>query len=86
MPSLIILSLVGAGATYAFLWALAYLNLDPREPPPIAGSIPFISPLIGLVTEKESFYMRMRQAISSIPRTCKHHDNLLEESSIADQI
>ena len=60
MPSLIILSLVGAGATYAFLWALAYLNQDPREPQPIAGSIPFLSPLVGLMMEKESFYMRMR--------------------------
>ena len=68
MPSLIVLSLAVVGATYAFLWALAYLNQDPREPPPIAGSIPFISPLVGLVTEKESFYIRMRQAISSVSR------------------
>ena len=60
MPSLIVLSLVGAGAAYAFLWALAYLNQDLREPKPIAGFIPFISPLFGLATEKESFYMRMR--------------------------
>ncbi|ROW00034.1 hypothetical protein VPNG_08368 [Cytospora leucostoma] len=64
MPSQIVVFLVGAAATYAFLWALAYLNHDPREPSPVAGSIPFISPLFGLTTEKESFYLRMRQEIS----------------------
>ncbi|TVY84384.1 Cholesterol 7-alpha-monooxygenase [Lachnellula suecica] len=60
MPSLFLLSFMSVAATYAFLWALAYLNQDPREPTPVSGSIPFISPLIGLATEKESYYMRMR--------------------------
>jgi len=84
MPSLIVLSLVGAGATYAFLWALAYLNQDPREPQPIAGSIPFLSPLVGLMMEKESFYMRMRQAISSYLASLRVQYNFLERPSIAD--
>lgn len=60
MPSHIVVALLGAAAVYAFLWALAYLNQDPREPTPVGGTIPFLSPLIGLATEKESYYVRMR--------------------------
>lgn len=63
MPSPIVLALMGAAATYAFLWALAYLNQDSREPTPIGGTIPFLSPLVGLATEKESYYVRMRLVI-----------------------
>ena len=85
MPSIIVLALVGAGATYVFLWALAYLNQDPREPQPISGSIPFISPLVGLVREKESFYMRMRQAIFAISRPCEHNYYMSEGSVITNQ-
>ncbi|PSR75499.1 cytochrome P450 [Coniella lustricola] len=62
MPSTAVVILASLGATYALLWALAYLNQQPNEPPAIAGSIPFISPLIGLTTEKENYYIRMRQA------------------------
>ncbi|KAJ4387252.1 hypothetical protein N0V93_007841 [Gnomoniopsis smithogilvyi] len=61
MYSHILFYLGAVGTTYALLWALAYLNQDPREPPPVAGSVPFISPLLGLMTEKESYYVRMRQ-------------------------
>lgn len=43
---------------------LPYLNHDSREPRPVAGSIPFINPPVGLATEKESYYVRMRQVIS----------------------
>lgn len=60
MPSHIVVALMGAAATYAFLWALAYLNQDPREPTPVGGTIPFLSPLIGLATKKESYYMHLR--------------------------
>lgn len=59
MPSQVVVFLVGAAATYNFLWALAYLNHDPRAPSPVASSIPFISPLVGLATEKESFDLRI---------------------------
>lgn len=60
MPSPVVLALMGAAATYTFLWALAYLNQDSREPKPVGGTIPFLSPLVGLATEKENYYMRMR--------------------------
>lgn len=51
---------MGLGAVYALLWAVAYLNLDPREPPPVSGPIPMVSPLVGLMTAKEDYYIRMR--------------------------
>lgn len=62
MPSQIAVFLVGVAATYAFLWALAYFNQDSREPTPVAGSVPLVSPLVGLMAEKEGYYVRMRQA------------------------
>lgn len=68
MPSSAVVVVACLGATYAFLWALAYLNQQPNEPPPIAGSIPFISPLVGLITEKESYYSRIRQVVFPSPR------------------
>lgn len=67
-PSPLIMVLMALGASYAFLWASAYTNQDPNEPPPVAGSIPMISPLIGLMTEKENYYVRMRQVVLLI--TC----------------
>lgn len=59
-PSPLVLVLMGLGAGYALLWAVAHLNLDPHEPPPVSGSIPMVSSLIGLMTEKENYYIRMR--------------------------
>ncbi|KAI0378527.1 cytochrome P450 [Hypomontagnella monticulosa] len=60
MPSAIVLSVVGIAATYVFLRALAFLSQDSREPSSITGTIPFISPLIGMLHEKGGYYVRMR--------------------------
>ncbi|KAI9158140.1 Cytochrome P450 monooxygenase nodJ [Paramyrothecium foliicola] len=60
MPSLIILSATGLAVTYIFLRAVAYMLEDPREPKTITGTVPFISPLLGLLIEKSGFYIRMR--------------------------
>lgn len=60
MPTIIVLSVAGAAATYVFLLALAYFKHDPREPEAIVGTIPFISPLIGILTQKGNYYIRLR--------------------------
>lgn len=64
MPSTIILSVAGAAAVYVFLLALARFKHDPREPEAIVGTIPFISTLIGMITEKGHYYVRLRYALS----------------------
>ncbi|KAF3013528.1 hypothetical protein E8E14_009104 [Neopestalotiopsis sp. 37M] len=60
MPSFIALCATGLAAAYIFLRALVHLTHDAREPRAVAGTIPFISPLIGMLTEKGRYYVRMR--------------------------
>lgn len=54
------LVLGGLAATYVFLRILLNLTQDAREPPAILTNIPFIQPLIGMIREKERFYVRLR--------------------------
>lgn len=61
MASQIIVYLLVFAATYAFLHARVRATQDPKEPKPITGPIPFVSPLIGLIREKEGYYLRIRQ-------------------------
>jgi hypothetical protein len=68
MPSATILSFAGAAAFYVFLLALARFKHDPREPKAIVGTIPFISPLIGMITQKGLYYIRLRYvSLCSMP-------------------
>lgn len=69
MPSTIILSVAGAAAVYVFLLALARFKHDPREPEAIVGTIPFISTLIGMITEKGHYYVRLRYAPVKISKS-----------------
>ncbi|KAI1130606.1 cytochrome P450 [Nemania abortiva] len=52
----------GLAATYIFFRFLLYLTQDVREPASIANGIPFVSPLIGMITEKSKFYLRLRDS------------------------
>lgn len=47
-------------ATYLFLRFLLRLTQDRNEPPAILTGLPFISPLIGMATEKTGFHTRLR--------------------------
>lgn len=76
MPSIIIVSVAGAVAVYSFLLALAYFKHDPREPEAIVGTIPFISPLIGMLTEKGHYYIRLR---------CVYLDSTLAVKNVQDK-
>lgn len=60
MASQIIVCFVVLAATYAFLRARISATQDPKEPTPVTGPIPFISPLVGLIREKEGYYVRIR--------------------------
>ncbi|KAK3938664.1 cytochrome P450 [Diplogelasinospora grovesii] len=43
-------------ASYAFLRALLRLTQDGREPPTVATTVPFISPLIGMLARGPAFF------------------------------
>ncbi|KAL2151436.1 hypothetical protein VTH82DRAFT_6534 [Thermothelomyces myriococcoides] len=60
MAPVVSLVLGGLAATYVFLRVLLNLTQDVREPPAILTDIPFVQPLIGMIREKASFYVRLR--------------------------
>ncbi|KAK9778547.1 putative Cytochrome P450 [Seiridium cardinale] len=47
-------------ATYLFFRFLLHLTESAKEPPAIATGLPFLSPLIGMIREKASFHVRLR--------------------------
>lgn len=65
MPSSILVVLVTIGAGYLFLKALVHLTQDPKEPPMVAGKIPFVIPAIALATEKANYSVRLRYVASN---------------------
>lgn len=47
-------------STYIFLRLLLHYTQDAKEPPVIATSIPFIGPILGMMTKKIHFYTHNR--------------------------
>jgi len=45
---------------YGFLWAILYFTHDGDEPPLVLTTIPFISPILGMLKWKTRFYNRIR--------------------------
>lgn len=62
MTGLPLTVLVGVGAGYVFLRLLLHFTQDPREPPAVETAIPFISPIVGMLTKKVDFYTGLRYA------------------------
>ena len=60
MPSPVVVSVVGVAVTYVVLRFVAYLGHDPKEPPLVTGTIPFITPLLGLAKEKANYYVQLK--------------------------
>lgn len=60
MPSALVLAATAIVVIYSFFRALVYLRHDSREPKPIVGAIPYISPLFGMLIGQDKFYKRMR--------------------------
>ena len=63
MTSSLVLVVVIGVATYVFLSALLRFTQDPMEPPAIETSIPFISPLLGMLSGMQSYVVKMRSVI-----------------------
>ncbi|GAP85101.1 putative cytochrome p450 oxidoreductase [Rosellinia necatrix] len=64
VPATIIAGIV---TTYIFLAALLRLTQDKDEPPVIKTSIPFISPVIGMIQGNSNFYNQMRTKYPHLP-------------------
>ncbi|XXH00830.1 hypothetical protein Hte_007181 [Hypoxylon texense] len=60
MPSTFVLAVGIAGATYVFLLSLLRLTQDAREPPSIANDIPFVTPILTMVSKGVHFHRLMR--------------------------
>ncbi|EEH19329.1 hypothetical protein PABG_01648 [Paracoccidioides brasiliensis Pb03] len=60
MPSPLVLALGFVLGAYAFLSALLHLTQDAKEPPMIETSIPFVSPLLGLILGMQKFVVELR--------------------------
>lgn len=69
MPSTITLVLGFVAATYVFLSACLRLTQDPKEPPAIETSIPFLSPLYGVILGMQKFTVKLRSVTSSMAGT-----------------
>lgn len=59
------LVLGGIVCFYVFLRLLLHFTQDATEPPVIETSIPFISPILGMIQEKSWYHIRLRLVISS---------------------
>jgi hypothetical protein len=64
MPSTLTLVLGSVAATYVFLTALLHLTQDSKEPPAIETSIPFLSPLRGVILGMQKFTVKLRSVTS----------------------
>lgn len=60
MPSTLVLSVLGAGVAYLALWMAIWLTHDPEEPPVVLNSIPFLSPIFGIIEKRWRFFLSLR--------------------------
>lgn len=60
MTSTLALCLGSLAAAYAFLSALLHFTQDAKEPPVVETSIPFVSPLLGLIPGMQNFFVKQR--------------------------
>ncbi|KAL1856844.1 hypothetical protein Daus18300_010607 [Diaporthe australafricana] len=68
MSSPAVLAALGAVASaYVFLWALLKFTQDSREPPAVLRTIPFLSPIFGMMRWSMEFYPHMRKRYHNLP-------------------
>ncbi|KAI2466902.1 cytochrome P450 [Annulohypoxylon bovei var. microspora] len=60
MTSTLALVLGSAAAAYIFFYALLHFTQDSKEPPAIETSLPFISPLLGFIPGRQTFFVNLR--------------------------
>lgn len=66
MTSTLALVLGSVGAAYVSLSALLHFTQDSKEPPAIETTIPFSSPLLGLIPGMQRFFVKLRSALSDL--------------------
>ncbi|KAK7961875.1 uncharacterized protein PG986_002700 [Apiospora aurea] len=60
LPPFIAIPFLAAVVVYGSLWLLLRLSQDPAEPPPLLESIPFLSPVLGLVRGRYKLFTSLR--------------------------
>ncbi|KAK4206355.1 putative 25-hydroxycholesterol 7-alpha-hydroxylase [Rhypophila decipiens] len=55
-----------AVATYMLLSSLLRLTQDPKEPPLVLSTLPFLSPILGMVKWSMDFYVHMRETYPNL--------------------
>lgn len=58
--TVVMMAFSGIAATYVFFRTLLRLTQDNKEPPVVSSSIPFISPILGMIRWSMDFYSVMR--------------------------
>lgn len=56
----LVIAFAAATVVYYALRLLQHLTRSADEPPSIEDAVPFLGPLIGMLTHKSGFYMRMK--------------------------
>ena len=67
MMSALLWALGSLSTTYLFLSALLHLTQDPKEPLMLGTSIPFITPVLGMISGMQKFTVKLRSATPDIP-------------------
>lgn len=57
---IVVTALSVLAATYLFFTALLHLGQDNNEPPLVSTSVPFLSPILGMIRWSLDFYPQMR--------------------------
>lgn len=65
MPSILALAATAIAVIYSFLRALVFLRYDSREPKLVVGTIPYLSPLLGMLIGQDKFYQRLRYEVAT---------------------
>ncbi|KAI9899679.1 hypothetical protein N3K66_006140 [Trichothecium roseum] len=61
MPSLVVGALLGIACLYALLRSVLRLTQDAREPPSVEDGIPFLGPVISMLTQKSQLYPNLKK-------------------------
>ncbi|KFA81359.1 hypothetical protein S40288_06057 [Stachybotrys chartarum IBT 40288] len=60
MPSVIAIAIGAAATTYVFLVALLRMTQDAKEPPSICDAVPFVSPILHMISKGSNFHRLIR--------------------------
>ena len=61
VSGVVVVAAAAAMVLYLSLHLVLNITQDKREPPAIATSIPFLSPILGMSCKKSKFYIELRQ-------------------------